>query len=82
MLCSSVSVSGWREVRGGVGKVRVGRAMERSAWRPGIELIVVGVKDVQGRIWRMSHQKCLVFVSRTWMLSCRTKAGAGLGEVK
>ena len=82
MLWSSVSVSGWREVRGGVGKVRVGRAMERRAWRPGIEFIVVGVKVVQGRICRMSHQKCLLFVSRTWMLSCRTSAGAGLGEVR
>jgi len=69
-------------VRGGVGKVKVGRAMERSACRPGMELMVVGLKLVQGRICRMSHQKCLVFVSRTWMLSCRTRAGAGLGEVR
>lgn len=81
MFARSASVSGVLELRGGVGKVRVGRWMFSSAYRPGIEEMVEGVKDVQGRIWRISHQKCCVCVSRTWMLSCRTRAGAGLGEV-
>ena len=45
-------------------------------------LMVVGLKVIQGRICRISHQKCLVFVSRMWMLIWRTKAGAGLGEVR
>lgn len=47
-----------------------------------MEEMVEGVKVVQGRICRMSHQKCLVCVSRTWILSWRTRAGAGLGDVR
>ena len=82
MFWRSSSVSGCRDVFGGVGKVEDGKLMLRRAWRPGMALMVVGLKVVQGRIWRMSHQKCLVFVSRMWMLIWRTKAGAGLGEVR
>lgn len=60
----------------------VGRVMLRSAWRPGTELIVVELNDVHGRICRMSHQKCLVLLSRTCMLIWRTSAGAGLDDVR
>ena len=65
MSRSSTSVSGCKEVFGGVEKVNVGRLMLRSAWRPGIELIVVRLNEAHGLICLISHQKCLVFMSRT-----------------
>ena len=83
MEWSSVSVSGW-DVRdeGGVGKLVDGSGMLRRAWRSGMEEMVLGVKDVQGLIWRMSHQKCLALLSRTWMFSWRTRDGAGFAPVR
>lgn len=56
--------------------------MERRPCRPGMEVMVEVENEVQGRICRMSHQKCLVDASRMWMLIWRTSAGAGLGEVR
>jgi hypothetical protein len=82
MAMSSASVSGEEDVRDGVGRVYVGKEMLRREERPGIEEMVAVLKDVQGRICRTSHQKCLEVVSRTWMFNCRTRAGAGLGEVR
>lgn len=82
MLVNSASVSGWREVLGACGKVVEGSESVRREWRPGIDWMVDIEKEVQGRICRMSHQKCLVLASRMWMLSWRTRAGAGLGAVR
>lgn len=67
---------------GGVGRFMHGRAMLSNAGRPGMPAMVAVVKEVHGRICRMSHQKCLTLVSRMCIFSCRTREGAGLAEVR
>ena len=55
---------------------------ERQAEAPGMERMEAAVKEVQGRICRTSHQKCLVWGSRSGKEMVRTSEGAGFDEVR
>lgn len=60
MECNAASVSGWRVECEAVGRRACEMGTERQAEAPGMDRMEDAVKLVQGRIWRTSHQKCLV----------------------
>lgn len=77
MLWSAASVSGCRELVVGCWRSGCGTGQLRRPEAPGRERMVSRLKLVQDRIWRMSHQKCLVLGSRRGNEIVRTREGAG-----
>jgi hypothetical protein len=82
MECRADSVSGWRWVEGGLGRRADVTGIERQAEAPGKERMDAALKLVQGRICLMSHQKCLVWGSRSGKERVRTSDGVGFGDVR
>ena len=81
MECSAASVSGCRCAVAGVGRRGAGTGQGSEAAQ-GRERMVEALKELHGRICRTSHQKCLVWGSRSGKEMVRTRDGAGLGDVR